>query len=317
MIRTVLGDIAPDTLGVTMAHEHLLMTGGWPIRQEPDFRLDSVDAAVAEVEPYTALGGQAVVEMTPFGFGRSAAGLTEISRRTGMHIVACTGFHKLAYYADNHWLHRYSAEQIAQLLMEEVEFGMDEHGLEGPLRAQVAARAGVIKLATEYHKAGPVIEKLAEAIGATHARTGVPIATHTEKGTMGHVQLDMLEKAGVPADAVILGHIDHNPDAALLAELAARGAYLACDMPGRTKYGPDSQVIELLTHLVDAGHSNRILLGSDLARRSYWTTLGGGPGLGYLLGTFVPRLRAVGLGELPETALVSNPARAFSLRKTP
>lgn len=315
MIRTVLGDITSEQLGVTLSHEHLLMTGGWPIRQEPDFRLDSVEVAVEEIEPFKKAGGCALVEMTPLGFGRSARGLSEIARLSGAHVVACTGFHKMGYYADNHWVHRYTTEQISQLLVDEITLGMDEHGLEGPLPDTTDIRAGVVKFSTEYHRAGPTVEKLAEAIGEVHRRTGAPISTHTEKGTMGHCQLDLLGKAGVPADAVILGHIDHNPDPGLLLELADRGAYLICDMPGRIKYAPDSQTLNLLTALVEAGHTDRILFGSDLARRSYWTNYGGGPGLSYLLTTFLPRLHAAGLDDLATRALVTNPARAFSLRR--
>lgn len=38
------------------------------------------------------------------------------------------------------------------------------------------------------------------------------------------------------------------------------------------------------------------------------------PGLPYLLTTFVPRLRAPGLDDLATCALVTNPAKAFSLK---
>lgn len=314
MIRTVTGDRDPAELGVTMAHEHLLMTGGWPVRQEPDFRLDSVDAAVAEVERLAEAGGAALVEMTPLGFGRDPDGLAEISRRTGVAIVATTGFHKLGYYADTHWLHRYAPERIADLLVAEIVEGLDRGGYEGPLVDRSPVRAGVMKLATEYHRAGPAVERLAEAIGQAHARTGAPVSTHTEKGTVAHTQLDLLEASGVAPDAVILGHIDHNPDPGLLGELASRGAYLCCDMPGRVKYGPDSQTLDLLADLAEAGHADRVLLAGDLARRSYWPAHGGGPGLDYTLTTFVPRLRAMGLGDLADRALVANPATALRLR---
>ncbi len=314
MIRTVTGDRDPADLGATMAHEHLLMTGGWPIRHEPDFRLDSVDAAVEEVERFVQAGGAALVEMTPLGFGRDPDGLATISRRSGVAIVATTGFHKLGYYADTHWLYRYPSERIADLLVAEIAEGLDRGGYEGPLVDRSPARAGVMKLATEYHRAGPAVERLAEAIGLAHTRTGAPVSTHTEKGTMAHAQLDLLEAAGVAPEAVILGHIDHNPDPGLLGELASRGAYLCCDMPGRIKYGPDSQTLALLADLDAAGHGGRILFAGDLARRSYWPAYGGGPGLDYLLTTFVPRLRAMGLGALAERALVANPARALRLR---
>lgn len=315
MIRTVLGDISPADLGVTMSHEHVLMTGGWPIRHEPDWRLDSVDLAVEELDAFTSQGGNALVEMTPLGFGRDAEGLAEISRRTGLHIIACTGFHKQTYYADTHWHHRYPVQTIADLLIDEIEIGLDRHALDGPIVERAPHRAGVLKLATEYHSAGAEFERLVQAAGIVHRRTGVPLATHTDKGTMGHEQLDLLEDAGIPPDAVVLGHIDHNPDPGYLAELATRGAYLEFDLPGRTKYHPDSTSIALIHHLADEGLTDRILLGQDLARRSYWTTLGGGPGFGYLLARFVPRLREEGLGPAADAALIHNPARAFALRE--
>ena len=44
-VRTVLGDIDPADLGVTYAHEHIVIDGGRPVLLEPDFDL-SVDAAV-------------------------------------------------------------------------------------------------------------------------------------------------------------------------------------------------------------------------------------------------------------------------------
>ena len=42
-VRTVLGDIAPERLGITYAHEHLVIAGGRPVQLFPDFRLDCVE----------------------------------------------------------------------------------------------------------------------------------------------------------------------------------------------------------------------------------------------------------------------------------
>lgn len=314
MIRTVLGDVEPGTLGLTLAHEHLLMTGGWPVMQEPDYRLDSVPTAVAEIGPAREMGLSAVVEMTPPGFGRSALGLQEISQRTGVHVVAATGLHKVGYYADNHWRHRYAAAQIADLLTDEVELGMDENNLEGPVLARTTARAGVVKVATSYQRAGKSMGVFVEAVGECHRRTGVPVATHCDKGTYAFALLDQLEAAGVPPRHVILGHIDHNPDPVVLAELAERGAYLAFDRPGRIKYAPDSDSVALMADLAARGHADRLLIGSDLARRSYWTSLGGGPGLAYVLETFLPRLAGSELETVARQALTVNAARALSFR---
>ncbi|WP_433514671.1 phosphotriesterase family protein [Nonomuraea sp. CA-143628] len=312
-VRTVLGDV--EELGITYAHEHLFMTGGWPVRNEPDYRLDSLDAAVVEVTEAQRLGLSAVVEMTPLGFGRSPSLMKELAERTGLHVIAVTGFHKSGYYSDAHWMHRYSVDEITELLVAEIDQGMDEYGLVGPLVRRSSARAGAIKIATSYHSFGRGVARLVGAVAAAARRTGVPVVTHCDKGTMGHELLDALASEGVAADRVVLGHIDHNPDAGYLASLAERGAYLAFDRPGRVKYGPDSAIVTLVAELAERELGDRVLFGMDLARRSYWPSLGGGPGLTYLLERFVPRLEAAGLGEVAKAALIGNPRAAFALRR--
>ncbi|MEU4224928.1 hypothetical protein AB0F17_11585 [Nonomuraea sp. NPDC026600] len=312
-VRTVLGDV--EEIGITYAHEHLFMTGDWPVRNEPDYRLDSLDAAVVEVTEAQRLGLSAVVEMTPLGFGRSPSLMKELAERTGLHVIAVTGFHKSGYYSDAHWLHHYSVDEITELLVTEIELGMDEYGLVGPLVRRSSARAGAIKIATGYHAFGRGVARLISAVAGAARRSGVPVVTHCDKGTMGHELLDALAAEGVAADRVVLGHIDHNPDAGYLISLAERGAYLAFDRPGRIKYGPDSDVVALVAELAGHGLGDRVLFGMDLARRSYWPSLGGGPGLPYLLERFVPRLEAAGLGEVAKAALTGNPRAAFALRR--
>ena len=45
-VRTVLGDVEPEDLGPTYAHEHLVIDGGRPVELYPDFLLADVDKAV-------------------------------------------------------------------------------------------------------------------------------------------------------------------------------------------------------------------------------------------------------------------------------
>jgi predicted metal-dependent phosphotriesterase family hydrolase len=39
-VRTILGDVAADGLGIAYAHEHLVIDGGRPVELYPDFLLD-------------------------------------------------------------------------------------------------------------------------------------------------------------------------------------------------------------------------------------------------------------------------------------
>jgi phosphotriesterase-related protein len=88
---------------------------------------------------------------------------------------------------------------------------------------------------------------------------------------------------------------------------------LEYDTPGRIKYRPDSQLLDLMEGMVAAGHADRLLLGLDLGQRDYFRAYGGGPGLTYLMTAFVPRLRKRIGEDAVHTILVANAARAFAM----
>ena len=119
-------------------------------------------------------------------------------------------------------------------------------------------------------------------------------------------------REGVRANRIILAHLDRNPDVELHRELADRGVWLEYDTPGRIKYRPDSQLLDLIDAMVESGHHQALMLGLDLGQRDYFRAYGGGPGLNYLLETFAPRLRSRLGFPAEETILVDNPADAFT-----
>jgi phosphotriesterase-related protein len=220
------------------------------------------------------------------------------------------------YYDDLHWIYHYSVDQIAELIVQECEVGMDRHSYNGPLVERLPAKAGVIKGASDYNVISKVSRKLFEAAAIAHLRTGVPIATHTEHGTCGLEQLELLMKLGVDPQQVIICHMDRNPDIILHHELAAAGCYLEYDNATRIKYHPDSVSVQLILDMIERGHENRILLGTDFALRSYWKAYGGGPGMAHLLACFIPRLRKQGVpDEIIDKFLQQNPQRAYALGK--
>jgi predicted metal-dependent phosphotriesterase family hydrolase len=65
--------------------------------------------------------------------------------------------------------------------------------------------------------------------------------------------------------------------------------------------------------MVHAGHGGAMMLGLDLGQRDYFRSYGGGPGLAYLMGTFVPRLRSRVGEDAVREILVDAPARAFAM----
>jgi phosphotriesterase-related protein len=279
---------------------------------DADFLLNDSAHALQDLADFTGTGGHSLVDMTPPGLGRDPAGLQALSQQSGALIVSATGFHMERYYDTAHWLYHYSSEQIAQLFRAEIEDGMDQWGYRGPLVQRTPARAGIIKVATGYYRWNQHTDAWFEAAAMAHLATGAPIASHTENGVLGDRQADRLISLGVAPSSIIIGHIDKNVDPYVHRDLAARGVYLEYDSPARLKYGPDRDAALLIASAAEHGYAHQILLGMDLARRSYYPSYGGGPGLPYLIETFIPRLEAEGLTDAKRLLLVDNPARALS-----
>jgi phosphotriesterase-related protein len=205
---------------------------------------------------------------------------------------------------------------MAEVFVEEINLGMDGNSYNGPFVDRVMARAGVIKVATPYQHITPEDERVFEAAAIAHKETGAPISSHTEGGTMGLEQVELVTSFGVGPQHFIVGHMDRNPDLHVHKKIAETGAYLQYDTPSRVKYFPESTFIELLRGMIDAGYGEQIVWGGDLARKSYLTSYGGGPGMAYVPDQFVRRMRDQGFEEqVIADIFVNNPARAFAFRQ--
>ena len=309
-VTTVTGPMPAASLGVVNAHEHLfLRTPALPGQE-----FDDLDRSSAEVREAAAAGMGALVEMTPIGCGRRPDLLRRLSEATAVPVIAATGYHRDAHYPAGHPVHETSVEELTRRMVTDLEEGMhpnDWADADAPLDA---ARAGAIKAGASYQRISPSERRRLTAAAAAARRTGAAILVHAEIGTCGHDILDLLEGDGVSTDRVILSHLDRNPDLELHAELAERGAWIEYDTVGRIKYRPDSALLELVEGMVDSGYGDRLMLGMDLGRRDYFRAYGGGPGMAYLMTTFVPRLRRRIGDEATHAILVANPASAFALR---
>ncbi len=305
MIRTVLGDIVPEELGRTDAHEHLLMRS--PLLRGEE--LDDPERSGEEAASLRQSGMEALVELTTIGLGRDPEGIARISEGTGLKIVLATGIHREAHYPPEHWSHRLGVEELAELFVGDVVSGCDGNDYSGPRERPTGVRAGVLKVGTGYWSISPFERRMLGAAGEAHRRTGAPVVCHLELGTAAWEVLELLGSAGVPPSRVALAHVDRNPDPGLHAELAAAGAYLGYDGVARAKYWPDSVLLDCLLEVASRGAADRILLGGDVARRSAYRSYGGMPGLAYLPTKFVPRVAEAGGEGLARKLLVENPAR--------
>jgi phosphotriesterase-related protein len=133
---------------------------------------------------------------------------------------------------------------------------------------------------------------------------------------MGLEQIQLLVSEGVKPEHIIIGHVDRKLEWDYHVAMWQTGVTLSYDQISKEKYAPDSQRVEFILRAVKEGFGHRIVLGGDLARKSYWPSYGtgGGPGLTYILWRFIPWLRSEGLSEeVIQDLLVHNPARVLTI----
>jgi phosphotriesterase-related protein len=307
-VMTVGGPVAPDELGVTLMHEHILLD------MVREFRLvgllNDVPLASDELMYFSNAGGRTVVDVTNASLGREPAALRTISERTGLHIVLGCGLYRQQYF-DRDWVDRTSTDEIAAWIVRDLTEGIN--GTE--VRAGIIGEIGCDEMMTAQE------ERSFRAAARAQLATGVAVSTHAARWPVGLPQLDLLESEGVDPQRVIIGHCDtvssvswEDPDDILFyhLELARRGAYVQFDTIRPTYEHEVKARIRYICHLLSEGHGAQILLGHDTARRPLLKTYGGG-GYDYILTGFVPRLLEVGVSQKEITMmLVDNPRRALS-----
>jgi predicted metal-dependent phosphotriesterase family hydrolase len=302
-VRTVLGDIDANELGVCYAHEHIVIDDNFATRQHPEFLLADVEKITEELTAFRAAVGRAMVDSMPGGCGRNAAKLADVSRRTGVHIVAPTGVHLSKYYPPEHRLQHMTEEELAEFFIGEIEVAMVD-GQPTPYRAGVIKVAGGLDRLTDQQR------RLFRAAAIAQRRTGAPILTHTEQGTAAMEQIDVLSSAGADLAHVVLSHLDRKPDLAYQREVLKTGVRIEYDSAFRWKTG--NPTLDLLAALLPA-FPQQILLGMDTARAAYWRSFGGSPGLTFLLSEFTTAMRGRGIEQdLIDRVFIQNPAEAYA-----
>lgn len=304
-VRSVLGDVAPADLGATYLHEHLIIDHPLVVDRFPHISLPSVEEAVGEVSRCAGAGVAAMVDTMPCASGRNVSKLAEVSRRTGVAVVAVTGLHTAKYYAAAPWALEAPAGQMADLFVADITEGIDRHDYTGPVVERTPHRAGLIKAATTGERPDPREERLLEAAAIAHLRTGCPVLTHCEDGRGAPAQVASLASLDVDLHRVVLSHTDKVRDPAYHRDLLASGVNLEYDQILRQDPVEDRWTLALLEQMAGEGYLAQLMVGTDGARRTLWAELGGSPGLADL----ARRIDAAFDPETRRALLVDNPAR--------
>nr|WP_281352503.1 hypothetical protein [Phytoactinopolyspora alkaliphila] len=335
---TVRGPVPASELGTTMAHEHVVFDlgtyytraddepddageDGWvpvaqdrlwwlrthPMNSRANLVHDDVELAVTELNQFAAAGGRTVVDQTVAGIGPQPDLLVEVSERTGVHIVAGTGFYIPGSYPAE--VAEWPVEAIADRLRQELTAGI----------AGSDVRAGMIGELGVSEPLLPFEQRLLAAAGKVQAETGCAVAIHTPWSPEGvRATAIAAEAAALDPARTALCHLDNRFGDATghYRDVARHGFMLSMDCFGRDCYYPhldtqlpsDAQRIRALTELLDSGLDGQILVSQDICF-VHELAAKGGHGYAHILRSIVPRLRRAGVtDEALHRILVENPA---------
>lgn len=339
--QTVLGLVDPGALGLTLMHEHLLLDESQlePVPSDPELlRLyeapltpeiltqirygglnnrenlifNDIALSVRELIPFKAAGGGTVVEVTPHGLRRDAAGLVQIAARTGLCIVMGCSW----YVADSHPhdMGDRSEDSLSAQIVAEVFSGCDG----------TQACAGIIG---EVGCSWPLTANERKALRASaHAQqvTGASLTVHPGRHPDAPMEIiGVLREAGADLSRTVICHIERTIfDKPRMKALAETGCVLEFDLFGHENsyYQPaphiampnDRQRLEWLEWLIAQGHGHQIVIAHDNDNRHHLEAYGG-CGFAHIPRNIVPAMKRMGFTpQLIEAILIDTPRRLLT-----
>ncbi|MBX6387828.1 MAG: phosphotriesterase [Frankia sp.] len=319
-INTVLGPIAPEELGFTAIHEHIgygmpgceLDTTWW---KAPEVRYEEtvpkLRAFHNHIREYGA-GAGGYVDATGICNGRDIDYYKSLSARTGLHIVACTGF--VGGDSALPFFERASVDYLYRQFRHEITVGIG---------GDTTAKAGIIKVGVSRgFKMKELDLRIYRAAARAAVETGAPIFTHLAVDT--DPALAVFKEEGLPLDRVLFGHADDGVSQGkvkqdLLTELGGRIGFdtfgYDLELPDPPFWGRHRQ--DRLNHLLgflEAGHVKQALVGADANCSPLGWPGVRGHTVNYIFETLLPDLRAAGVSEdTIHTIFVTNPTEFLTL----
>ena len=293
-----------------MSHEHVGTNAAGLRHTYPEIinRPALKEQAVAAFKDAYAEGVRTMIEVSTFDLGRDIELIQEVSRESGVQVIAATGNH----LAVPRPFGEVSPDVIAAMYVREIKEGIEGTGI----------KAGIIKVASDRGGVTQPQENVLRAAALTHKQTGIPISTHTwSPDRVGDQQVRILEEEGVDLNRVYIGHSSDATDMGYLLGLLAKGVWLGMDRypGGRDPSTPNWEVrTEIVKKLIDEGHCGRIMLSHDYsvpkarympeeqeARRA-----ANPDGFNFIGRYVLPRLKDLGATDQDiHTMMVDNPRR--------
>lgn len=313
-VNTVLGPLAAEELGFVAIHEHIgygmpgseLDTTWWKSPQQ------RYDETVPKLEAFHRNGGGTFVDVTGICNGRDVDYYASLARKTGVHIVACTGFvggdTALPYFSGA------SVDHLMRIFVTELTEGIVGTGI----------KAGVLKVGVSRGgRMTDLDKKIYRAAARAALITGAPILTHLAIDAENAIAI--FHEEGLPLDRVLFGHADDGVNAQNTRDtwIAEQGGRVGFDTFGYETELPDppfwgrprQERLDHFLRFLGEGHLDQVLASADANCSPLGWPGVKGHTVNYLFEQLLPDLHASGLDQATiDTIFVDNPASFLSLQ---
>lgn len=312
-VNTVLGPIPTEELGLVAVHEHIgygmpgseLDTRWWKTPEE------RYDETVPKLRQFHDHGGGTFVDATGICNGRDVNYYQSLSEKTGVHIVASTGFvggdTALPFFA------RATVDYLAAHFTHEITVGIGNTG----------GKAGIIKVGVSRGGRMTDLDKrIYRAAARAALATGVPVLTHLAIDAENAIAI--FTEEGLPLDRVLFGHVDDgvNADKTRDTWIADQGGRIGFDTFGYETELPDppfwarprKERLDHFLRFIGEGRLHQVLASADANCSPLGWPGVKGHTVNYIFEDLIPDLRAAGLDEAAiRTIFVDNPASFLSI----
>ncbi len=305
-IETVLGPIDSENLGVIAPHEHFFIDTTFEaqtpsgeeeielfnspvsihnidvLRRNPflvrdNMVLDDLDTIVYEVKRFKKAGGDTIVELTNIGIKRDLNKIREVSRQTGVNVIAGCGLYTGLTIPEPY--SKMDEDALARWMIDEIKNGDAETGI----------KPGVIGEIGTSETVEPLEATSLRAAAYANLETGLPIYIHTYPWSRASLEaIDILVGEGVKPEQICICHLDVAFDHEYLSLVFDTGAYAMFDNFGKEYYFPkqdavfsggpfetDLDRVRMIIRMIKEGHTDRLMLATDVCLKSLLHSYGG------------------------------------------
>ena len=303
---TVNGPKDADTLGLILAHEHVLadFIGAEQYSKSRYDANEVYNVALPFLLDLKKTGCNTFMDCSPAYLGRDVLLLKRLADASGLNMVTNTGYYGAVQerFLPKH-AYTETAEQLAARWIDEFKNGIEGTGI----------RPGFIKTSTDDAPLTTTQRKIVRAAALTHRATGLTILVHTGNGAAAKEQVAILKEGGVAPSARVWTHAQNEPDHTFHLEAARQSCWVSFDgvNPETIDASLESLLLMKKEKLLD-----RVLVSQD----SGWYNVGEPSGGNFkpytcIANQFIPKLKSHGFttAELDQLFKV-NPSKAFTIR---